>query len=161
MENWRPIPELTEYEVSDLGRVRSWNSRRNKIVPRILRLHPDRYGYATVGLSSPDGQRALFRVHRLVLAAFVGEAPAGTVTRHLDGNPANNVLSNLAYGTPRENNLDAVRHGTQASIRRTHCPALHPYEGDNLVIRSNGKRSCRACVNAHARAYRARLRGAA
>ena len=31
-----------------------------------------------------------------------------------------------------------------ASVR-THCPAGHPYAGDNLFIRRNGHRKCRTC----------------
>lgn len=30
----------------------------------------------------------------------------------MDGNPKNNSLDNLAYGTRKENGADAVRHGT-------------------------------------------------
>jgi hypothetical protein len=33
-------------------------------------------------------------------------------TRHLNGVPNDNRLSNLAYGTPTENALDKVGHGT-------------------------------------------------
>lgn len=28
----------------------------------------------------------------------------------------------------------------------THCPAGHPYSGDNLIV-NNGRRSCRTCIN--------------
>jgi DNA-binding XRE family transcriptional regulator len=33
-------------------------------------------------------------------------------SRHLDGNPQNNSLSNLAWGTPVQNAEDRRRHGT-------------------------------------------------
>ena len=32
--------------------------------------------------------------------------------RHMDGNPSNNTLSNLKYGTRSENEQDKKRHGT-------------------------------------------------
>jgi hypothetical protein len=32
--------------------------------------------------------------------------------RHLDGNPANNNLKNLKWGTHAENELDKIEHGT-------------------------------------------------
>ena len=39
-------------------------------------------------------------------------SPAGMEVRHLDGNRANPALSNLTYGTPRENAHDRIAHGT-------------------------------------------------
>jgi len=40
---------------------------------------------------------------------------------------------------------------------RTHCPAGHAYEGDNLyVVPQRGVRHCRACTRENARKYRAR-----
>jgi hypothetical protein len=51
-------------------------------------------------------------VHRLVLQAFVSECPEGMETRHLDGNPENNNLENLKWGTRLENANDRRKHGT-------------------------------------------------
>ena len=50
-------------------------------------------------------------VHRLVLEAFV-EPANGRVCRHLDGTRTNNALSNLKWGTAKENSADAKNHGT-------------------------------------------------
>jgi len=41
-------------------------------------------------------------VGRLVLAAFVGPCPAGHRAAHLDGNPLNNRLANLAWKPRRK-----------------------------------------------------------
>ncbi|MFE3657246.1 HNH endonuclease signature motif containing protein [Streptomyces sp. NPDC059165] len=46
--------------------------------------------------------------------------------------------------------------GRQAD--RTHCPAGHPYSGDNLHITKTGGRSCRACQREAARRHRERKR---
>ena len=44
---------------------------------------------------------------------FIGERPTGIYcVRHLDGNPSNNTLANLSYGTYLENEHDKVEHGT-------------------------------------------------
>jgi hypothetical protein len=37
---------------------------------------------------------------------------------------------------------------------RTHCPAGHPYGGDNLYVAPTGARGCRTCRNARASAHR-------
>lgn len=52
------------------------------------------------------------KVHRLVLETFVGYRPKGLQCRHLDGNPANNRLDNLLWGTGKENIADKDRHGS-------------------------------------------------
>ena len=64
-----------------------------------------------------------YSVHRLVLEAFVGPMPEAMETRHLDGNPANNCLDNLRYGTRAENEADKRLH---AKPRKRHLPAPCP-----------------------------------
>lgn len=56
-------------------------------------------------------ERSTF-VHAIVAEAFIGPRPAGMDVRHLDGDPSNNHVSNLAYGTRAENFADAISHGT-------------------------------------------------
>jgi len=51
-------------------------------------------------------------IHALVLEAFVGPRPSGMHCRHLDGNPHNNAIDNLKWGTVQENQVDRERHGT-------------------------------------------------
>jgi hypothetical protein len=75
--------------------------------------------YRFVNLTPPEGGRyKTFRVHRLVLLAFVGPCPEGMESRHLDGDPGNNRLDNLAWGTPEENREDNRRLGRYSGGRR-------------------------------------------
>lgn len=122
-ERWLPIAGFEGYyEVSDLGRIRAlFKVPRKALPPRILgdKLKPTgRIPYWQVTLCAPPGrERGLFRhalIHQLVLEAFVGLAPEGMECRHLDGDPDNNFLSNLAWGTRTENAQDSIRHGTKA-----------------------------------------------
>lgn len=94
------------------------------------------------------GRRLERRVHRLVLEAFVGVEPS-LFGRHLDGDRSNNALSNLAYGTPRQNSQDMVEHGRSWGSR-THCrKGLHEWTEENTRwIEVGGRprrRQCRAC----------------
>ncbi len=99
-ESWKSIGGFT---VSDRGRIRGkW---------RILNPKPSLDGYITVASYLGDGKFKRVYVHRLILEAFVGPCPPGQECRHLDGNPSNNRLSNLAWGTHDENRSDQVRHG--------------------------------------------------
>lgn len=50
-------------------------------------------------------------VHALIAATFIGPRPENADIRHLDGNPLNNVVENLAYGSRRENILDTYNNG--------------------------------------------------
>jgi hypothetical protein len=114
-EEWRPIPGWEEwYEVSNAGRVRSWrhqNGRDRRLTPRLLAGQRQPQGYIQIQLGGRR-QRTHILLHRLVLLAFVGPCPPGLQARHLDGDPTNNRLENLRYGTPAENSDDKWRHGT-------------------------------------------------
>lgn len=57
------------------------------------------------------GKRKVFTLHRLMLLAFVGPCPEGMECCHEDGDPTNNDLSNLRWGTHSSNGKDMVKHG--------------------------------------------------
>lgn len=157
-ERWLPVPGYVgEYEVSDRGRVRSLPRTITYVSPRsgnpvsrpaggvVLKASSHcKSGHQMVALRS----QKLFYVHHLVLAAFVGPKPEGMEALHRDGNPANNDLSNLRWGTRGENILDAVRHGTHQMARRSHCPRRHLLVQPNLVPSKLPTRQCLACDRA-------------
>jgi hypothetical protein len=97
------------YRVGDDGSM--WSSKPNGHNWKRLKLYRNRRGYLVFTLRT-SGVCSRKYLHRLVLESFVGPAPAGMECRHLDGNPANNRLSNLCWGTKSENALDSIRHGT-------------------------------------------------
>lgn len=99
-EEWKPIPGYEGlYEISNLGRVRGLASNS---VGLLASSFIERNRYCFVNLSKENKQRTL-RVHRLVLLAFVGPPEPGQVCMHLDNNPRNNALSNLRWGSQKEN----------------------------------------------------------
>jgi hypothetical protein len=168
-EEWRPIPDYVGcYSVSNLGRIRSEPRVIDRPGPkgvltvrgRILAQHAHpRTGYVHVSLNR-NNRRHVFRVHSLVMLAFVGERPEGLETRHLDGNKTNNALSNLQWGTPGENALDKVRHGTHNFASRTHCPRRHLLVAPNLVrcLAKKGYRDCLSCNRARTTERNRRVR---
>ena len=139
-ERWQPLPHpfRSGYEVSDRGRVRSHLYR----APRFLRYFDDR-GYSRVSLQLASGDEKKFFVHALVLHAFVGPRPEGLVIRHLDGNPQNNNLSNLRYGTQAENEGDKRSHRGLGDF--WHCMRGHEWTDANTYREPGGKRRCREC----------------
>ncbi len=103
-ELWKTVPECTRYEVSSLGRL------RRKCTGRILKGGMSRYKSFTP--IDDHGRQRCLSVHKLVLTLFVGPCSRGQETRHLDGDPSNNRLDNLVWGTRSQNNgEDKIAHG--------------------------------------------------
>lgn len=96
MKIWKPIPSFPGYWVSSAGEVRSPRGR-------LLAMTPNR-AYRAVKIKAVPR-----KVHALVAEAFLGPRPPGQEVRHLNGNAADNRLKNLAYGTPRDNQMDKYR----------------------------------------------------
>lgn len=71
-----------------------------------------KFGYRQIMLHR-SGKRHSRLAQIVILETFVSPRPKGAVCRHLDGNPKNNALCNLAWGTTLENIQDKLRHGTQ------------------------------------------------
>lgn len=98
---YRLVAEDPGYRVGTDGSV--WSRiefRRGPVVRygdwKRLKPTPNRDGYLFVKIRGRNR-----RVHRLVLEAFVGPCPPGMECRHLDDDPRNNRLDNLAWGDPR------------------------------------------------------------
>jgi hypothetical protein len=70
------------------------------------------WGHLSVNLHRV-GEKNRRYIHHLVLEAFVCPRPPGLVCCHWDGDPANNTLSNLRWGTYKSNCDDMLRHGTR------------------------------------------------
>ncbi len=92
-----------------------------------------RRGYLFVSLSH-NGITIQEKVYRLILSAFVGPCPEGMQACHNDGNPANNVLNNLRWDTPSNNNGDKIHHGTWQGGSRNGNSKLK--ENDIRIIRA-------------------------
>lgn len=121
-ENWRPVLGYEGlYEVSDLGSVRSLD----RTVPhkrfgtwfragKVLSWGVPRDGYPGVTLC--DGKTKTRRmVHDLVLETFVGSRPVGMWGLHHDDDRMNNRVSNLRWGTPKENHADMDRNNSRSN----------------------------------------------
>ena len=104
-EEWRPVVGYEgQYEVSNLGRVRSL------ISGRVLANRVGREGYPRLNL-----RHRTHYVHALVAEAFLGPRHSGLEVRHRDGNRENCHLSNLCYGTRSENHHDCYEYGGRHS----------------------------------------------
>ena len=108
-EVWKPVPGYEQfYEISNHGRLASF-ARGER---RIRKLN-SRTQYLSASLKSLDekSQKTIY-IHKTVAKLFLGPRPEDCVIRHLDGNRYNNQVSNLAYGTVKQNHEDLIKHGT-------------------------------------------------
>lgn len=101
------------YEVSNRGRVRSLAYRGHN-GQSLMKVAKNYAGYLVVSLGK---ERKQFRVHVLVLEAFVGERPPGYHGCHRDGNRGNSCLENLRWDTPAGNIGDRRSYRGQANPR--------------------------------------------
>ncbi len=127
IEEWRYCFGEKLYEVSSLGRVRSYVKNSTRLgqldniadQPHLLKVYIDQNGYPCV-CAGPSGRiKRPRRVHTMVVRAFHGEKPFPKAEcRHLDGDKTNNNASNLKWGTRKENMADRVRLGESAHSER-------------------------------------------
>lgn len=113
---YRVIPGyLGRYAVGTDGSLWSlWNKGRWggwRDAPYRLAVRTDKYGYKQASLRV-DNRTHLAYVHQLVLLTFTGPPAVGQLARHRNGDPGDNSLGNLLWGTPLENADDRRRHGT-------------------------------------------------
>jgi hypothetical protein len=127
---WKTIPGHLDYEVSEVGEVRSldrvehctWKGKPYTRFRKGCVLKPTlnkETGYLTVHL----GRKCARPVHQLVAWAFLGPQDDGALVRHRDGDSTNNHWLNLQYGTGGDNYKDAICHGT-APVGEKHYAAV-------------------------------------
>ncbi len=94
---WKQIPGFEGYEVCEDGRVR--NTKTKHILTPIWTGNKRIRQYATLVLHGKQ-----VKVHRAVLLAFRGPPPKGKpYGLHRNDDVSNNRLSNLYWGSPKEN----------------------------------------------------------
>lgn len=98
IEQWKTIFDYPDYEVSNLGRVRSLKFGKEKLLnPGI-----NKYGYINVNLCK-NGEAKNHKVHRLVAQAFIPNPNNYPEVNHKDENKQNNCVDNLEWCTSQYN----------------------------------------------------------
>ena len=103
IEVWKNIPDFDNYQVSNLGNIRSLNYRNTGNV-RLLSQNIDKQGRHQITLCK-EGKYFPKRISVLMAMAFLNHKPCGTkiVIDHIDNVTGNNKLYNLQKVTHRYN----------------------------------------------------------
>lgn len=126
-EIWKPIKDFENiYEVSNTGRVRrvsgnvansTHSTRRIEIHDKKLSVNVLRHGYLQCHLFKSNKDH-LRNVHRLVAEAFIPNPLGLPEVNHIDGNKANNNVSNLEWCTHASNIAHAWNNSLATSNHR-------------------------------------------
>jgi hypothetical protein len=120
MEIWKKIKDYPNYEVNNIGQVKSIercivqsNGEVHKLKEKYLKLS-NRGGYYRVCLTNGNGEKGNWKsVHRLVAECFIPNPENKPIINHINGIPTDNNINNLEWCTHQENSLHAHRTGLQ------------------------------------------------
>ncbi len=101
----RIIPTHPQYLATADGRISSTFKRG------FLTIFTNKDGYPATSLRD----KAVYPIHHLVAAAWLGPRPDGLQVCHKDGVKANCHKDNIYYGTPQQNSDDRVKHGNSCA----------------------------------------------
>ena len=113
-EEWKEVIGYSDYEVSNLGKVRTWKNpgnhkeKKSNTYKELSQWKTN--GYWAVTLVDQERKKKNLTVHRLVAFHFLETVEGKKLVCHIDDNKTNNSVSNLRYGTHSENGKDAVRN---------------------------------------------------
>ena len=109
MEIWKDVVGYEGlYQVSNMGRVKSLNYGRE----RILKASDNGSGYLYVALCK-KGKYKNFLVHRLVAMVFISNPENKPCIDHIDTNKRNNKVENLRWVTHEENIIYSAKYNKE------------------------------------------------
>lgn len=111
-EIWK---EIVGYEglylISNLSKIKSLPRNGTSSTAKILSPSIHARGYTKYSLHK-DNKAKTFLIHRLVAETFLKNSNNYAYVCHKDGNPLNNNVENLYWGTAEMNAADKKIHGT-------------------------------------------------
>lgn len=122
-EIWKEIKDYPNYQISNLGRVKTlkyYSNIHKKYYDRelVLKEKINSHGYKFIGLGcGKRGNKKNFAIHRLVAEAFIPNPNNLPEINHKDGNKRNNRAENLEWCTRSQNMLHAYKLGLHKPIQ--------------------------------------------
>lgn len=145
MEDFVKIKGFENYEVSDLGNIKTFNwygSGRESIIKPAK----DKKGYLRVGLTK-NGILYTLKIHRIVALHFVNNPLDKIQVNHINGIKSDNRAVNLEWCTNSENQIHAIRCGLRKSTKgkkRTNVNWMIGANNHNSKLTESNVREIRA-----------------
>ncbi len=103
-EEYKPIPQLDGFEISNHGRIRSNGFE--------VYVCTDKKGYRLIKVCEN-----YYFIHRMVAELFVPNPDRCNVVDHIDNDRGNNVVSNLRWVTTLKNNLNKTPQRNSTGVK--------------------------------------------
>lgn len=127
LETWKHIKNYEKYQISNFGRVKSLN-RKKEIILKLAKT----LNYLKVTLQK-NGKSKTFSVHKLVAETFLeNKNPIEfKIVNHIDGNKLNNKVYNLEWTSYKNNTKHAIDN--KLFIAKTYRISQYTLDGKNLL----------------------------
>ena len=116
MEIWKTIEGFKDYQISNIGNIKTlsklikntygFSLRKEKIIKKNV----SKLGYCKFAFSK-EGKRHTFLLHRLVAQAFIPNPENKPCVNHINGIKTDNRVENLEWNTYSENMKHAFKLG--------------------------------------------------
>lgn len=109
----RTVKKFPDYKVSNYGDIISYKNS----TPRKMVTWTNQHGHEYTRLVDRRGKKKTVLIHRTVADEFIPKTDSKyDVVRHLDDNPHNNHVNNLAWGTQKDNINDMRLNGNMYMV---------------------------------------------
>ena len=139
-EVWKDIKDFSNYEISNLGRIKSKEKYDsiNRLKPEIiLKTRITTNGYEGVSLTK-EGKRYNKEIHRLVAETFIPNPENYPVVNHKDEDKLNNKVDNLEWCTISYNNSYGTRLKRVSESQKGEKNHMYGKIPWNKGVRKNG-----------------------
>lgn len=106
-EIWERIKGFEDYEISNLGNVRSYNKTPDIHIHKSIHVNHTKEGYEVITLT----KTRKYLIHRLVAETFIPNPENKKEVNHKDLNKQNNKADNLEWVSRSENMKHAYDNG--------------------------------------------------